>query len=69
MEGTITTIQRMSVHDGAGIRSTLFLKGVRHALPLVSQPGDVERRRAAAADGRTVHRVRLVSGSVPLVGP
>ena len=25
MEGTITTIQRMSVHDGAGIRSTLFL--------------------------------------------
>ena len=27
MEGTITTIQRMSVHDGAGIRSTLFLKG------------------------------------------
>lgn len=27
MEGTITTIQRMSVHDGTGIRSTLFLKG------------------------------------------
>lgn len=27
MDGTITTIQRMSVHDGAGIRSTLFLKG------------------------------------------
>lgn len=27
MVGTITTIQRMSVHDGAGIRSTLFLKG------------------------------------------
>ena len=27
MEGIITTIQRMSVHDGPGIRSTLFLKG------------------------------------------
>lgn len=27
MDATITTIQRMSVHDGPGIRSTLFLKG------------------------------------------
>ena len=27
MKGTITTIQRMSVHDGPGIRSTVFLKG------------------------------------------
>lgn len=27
MKGTITTIQRMSIHDGPGIRSTLFLKG------------------------------------------
>lgn len=27
MEGLITTIQRMSLHDGPGIRSTLFLKG------------------------------------------
>ena len=27
MEGTITAIQRMSIHDGPGIRSTLFLKG------------------------------------------
>lgn len=27
MKGTITTIQRMSIHDGPGIRSTVFLKG------------------------------------------
>ena len=27
MRGTITTIQRMSIHDGPGIRSTLFMKG------------------------------------------
>ncbi|WP_430817764.1 glycyl-radical enzyme activating protein [Carboxylicivirga sp. RSCT41] len=27
MEGRITTIQRMSIHDGPGIRSTVFLKG------------------------------------------
>lgn len=27
MKGIITTIQRMSIHDGPGIRSTLFLKG------------------------------------------
>lgn len=27
MKGTITTIQRMSIHDGPGIRSTLFMKG------------------------------------------
>ncbi len=27
MEGLITTIQRMSLHDGPGIRSTVFLKG------------------------------------------
>ena len=27
MKGTITAIQRMSIHDGPGIRSTLFLKG------------------------------------------
>ncbi len=27
MNGIITTIQRMSIHDGPGIRSTIFLKG------------------------------------------
>lgn len=27
MTGTITTIQRLSIHDGPGIRSTVFLKG------------------------------------------
>lgn len=27
MQGMITTIQRMSIHDGPGIRSTVFLKG------------------------------------------
>ena len=27
MKGRITTIQRMSLHDGPGIRSTVFLKG------------------------------------------
>jgi len=27
MKGLITTIQRMSLHDGPGIRSTVFLKG------------------------------------------
>ena len=27
MNGLITTIQRMSLHDGPGIRSTIFLKG------------------------------------------
>ncbi len=27
MQGTITTIQRLSIHDGPGIRSTIFLKG------------------------------------------
>ncbi len=27
MTGTITTIQRMSIHDGPGIRSTVFMKG------------------------------------------
>lgn len=27
MKGYITTIQRMSIHDGPGIRSTLFMKG------------------------------------------
>lgn len=27
MKGTITTIQRMSLHDGPGIRLTIFLKG------------------------------------------
>lgn len=27
MKGRITTIQRMSIHDGPGIRSTVFLKG------------------------------------------
>lgn len=27
MKGFITTIQRMSIHDGPGIRSTVFLKG------------------------------------------
>lgn len=27
MEGTITTIQRLSIHDGPGIRTTIFLKG------------------------------------------
>ena len=27
MKGVITTIQRMSMHDGPGIRSTVFLKG------------------------------------------
>lgn len=26
-EGIITTVQRMSIHDGPGIRSTIFLKG------------------------------------------
>ncbi|TKG93889.1 glycyl-radical enzyme activating protein [Puteibacter caeruleilacunae] len=27
MEGKITTIQRLSIHDGPGIRSTIFMKG------------------------------------------
>ena len=27
MRGVITTIQRMSIHDGPGIRSTVFMKG------------------------------------------
>jgi len=27
MEGIITTIQRMSIHDGPGIRTTIFMKG------------------------------------------
>jgi len=27
MEGLITHIQRMSIHDGPGIRSTIFMKG------------------------------------------
>lgn len=69
MEGTITTIQRMSVHDGAGIRSTLFLKGCGMRCRWCHNPetwsGGVQLQQT---EGRC-HRVRLVSGSVPLVGP
>jgi pyruvate formate lyase activating enzyme len=38
MKATITTIQRMSLHDGPGIRSTLFLKGCNYRCPWCHNP-------------------------------
>lgn len=38
MRATITTLQRMSLHDGPGIRSTLFLKGCNYRCPWCHNP-------------------------------
>ena len=38
MKAKITTIQRMSLHDGPGIRSTLFLKGCNFRCPWCHNP-------------------------------
>lgn len=38
MPGTITTIQRLSIHDGPGIRSTVFLKGCNMRCPWCHNP-------------------------------
>lgn len=38
MSGTITTIQRLSIHDGPGIRSTVFLKGCNMRCPWCHNP-------------------------------
>ena len=38
MKGFITNIQRMSIHDGPGIRSTIFLKGCNLRCPWCSNP-------------------------------
>lgn len=37
--GMIFNIQGYSIHDGPGIRTTVFLKGMPAALPMVSEPG------------------------------
>ncbi len=44
--GTVFAVQRCSLHDGPGIRTTVFLKGLPAALCLVSQPRE---HRAATA--------------------
>ena len=43
MKATITTIQRMSLHDGPGIRSTLFLKGCNFRCPWCHNPETLVR--------------------------
>ena len=43
MRATITTLQRMSLHDGPGIRSTLFLKGCNFRCPWCHNPETLVR--------------------------
>jgi len=44
MTGTITTIQRMSLHDGPGIRSVVFLKGCNMRCKWCHNPETWQRR-------------------------
>ena len=43
MTGTVFSLKRFAVHDGAGIRSTLFLKGCPLRCPWCQNPEGLER--------------------------
>ncbi len=43
--GIITSIQRMSIHDGPGIRSTVFLKGCNFKCPWCHNPETISQTR------------------------
>ena len=43
MTGTVFSVKRFAVHDGAGIRSTLFLKGCPLRCPWCQNPEGLER--------------------------
>jgi len=45
MTGTITTIQRMSIHDGPGLRTVVFMKGCNMRCKWCHNPETWSRRR------------------------
>lgn len=42
-KGIVFNIQHFSIHDGPGIRTTVFLKGVPYAVPGVPIPNHKKR--------------------------
>ena len=48
--GLVFNVQRFSLHDGPGVRSTVFMKGCPLQLRLVPQPREpVARNRSLSA--------------------
>ena len=57
----VSNIQRFSIHDGPGIRTTVFFQGLPPAVRLVRQPRD-----PAAADRALIQRARLQAFATPV---
>jgi hypothetical protein len=56
--GCVFDIQRFSLHDGPGIRTTVFLKGCPPPLPLVPQSRMGERLCGGFVPGGKVYGLR-----------
>ena len=64
MDGTIIDIRRFTLHDGPGIRSTLFLKGCGLRCAWCQNPEGMERP-SASGTREAVHPLRPVRGELP----
>ena len=60
MTGWIFDIKEMAVHDGPGLRTTVFFKGCPPALSVVPQPGGPFRSTPADVQGQSVPELRPV---------
>ena len=52
MNGIIFDLKRFAVHDGAGLRSTLFLKGCPLRCPWCQNPEGIRSLRSGTARRR-----------------
>ena len=60
MTGVIFDCKRFAVHDGEGLRTTLFLKGCPLRCPWCQNPEGAAPRGAAVAPAEPVPAVRLL---------
>ncbi len=63
--GWVFDIQRYSVHDGPGIRTTVFLKGCPLACPWCHNPEGITGRPGDPDHGVPLHPLRIVCAGLP----
>ena len=65
LKGIVTNIQRFSIHDGPGIRTTVFLKGCNLRCFWCHNPETLEPKAQSAALSRSLHRLRRLLQALP----
>ncbi len=59
-QGTIFDIKRYAIHDGPGIRTTIFFQGVSAYVYVVPQPRELRVKTGDPLLGRALHPMRSV---------